>query len=113
MENNSCVGRMFVFILTVHLRVLVFTPHSELRERNVSVNVWVVNERWLFSLLWCSGVTSVTTNACHIFKDMQNPDWHLVNPKFNYSAIIFVIDTGLSVYVTPLVSFVCVLTKEA
>ncbi|XP_056625692.1 glycerophosphoinositol inositolphosphodiesterase GDPD2 [Triplophysa dalaica] len=51
---------------------------SKLRERNVSVNVWVVNERWLFSLLWCSGVTSVTTNACHIFKDMKNPDWHLM-----------------------------------
>ncbi|KAA0709399.1 Glycerophosphoinositol inositolphosphodiesterase GDPD2 [Triplophysa tibetana] len=50
---------------------------SKLRERNVSVNVWVVNERWLFSLLWCSGVTSVTTNACHIFKDMKTPDWHL------------------------------------
>lgn len=49
----------------------------DLRERNVSVNVWVVNERWLFSLLWCSGVTSVTTNACHLFKDMQQPDWHL------------------------------------
>nr|XP_005173342.1 glycerophosphoinositol inositolphosphodiesterase GDPD2 isoform X2 [Danio rerio] len=50
---------------------------SELRKSNVSVNLWVVNERWLFSLLWCSGVSSVTTNACHLFKDMSKPDWHL------------------------------------
>ncbi|TRY97991.1 hypothetical protein DNTS_000307 [Danionella cerebrum] len=50
---------------------------SELRSINVSMNLWVVNERWLFSLLWCSGATSVTTNACHIFKNMSKPDWHL------------------------------------
>lgn len=50
---------------------------SELREKNVSVNLWVVNERWLFSLLWCSGASSVTTNACHILKNMSKPDWHL------------------------------------
>ncbi|XP_051716875.1 glycerophosphoinositol inositolphosphodiesterase GDPD2 [Ctenopharyngodon idella] len=55
---------------------------SELREKNVSVNLWVVNERWLFSLLWCSGASSVTTNACHIFKNMSKPDWHLEPKKY-------------------------------
>ncbi|XP_073676740.1 glycerophosphoinositol inositolphosphodiesterase GDPD2 [Garra rufa] len=50
---------------------------SEFRKNNVSVNLWVVNERWLFSLLWCSGASSVTTNACHILKNMSKPDWHL------------------------------------
>ncbi|XP_062381098.1 glycerophosphoinositol inositolphosphodiesterase GDPD2 isoform X2 [Sardina pilchardus] len=49
----------------------------ELRNKNVSVNLWVVNERWLFSLAWCSGASSVTTNACHIFNDMARPDWTL------------------------------------
>ncbi|XP_052010663.1 glycerophosphoinositol inositolphosphodiesterase GDPD2-like [Xyrauchen texanus] len=49
----------------------------ELREKNVSVNLWVVNERWLFSLLWCSGASSVTTNACHLLQNMSRPDWHL------------------------------------
>ncbi|XP_030621417.1 glycerophosphoinositol inositolphosphodiesterase GDPD2 [Chanos chanos] len=48
-----------------------------LRSRNISVNLWTVNERWLFSLAWCSGVSSVTTNACHLLKDMSKPDWHL------------------------------------
>ncbi|XP_066571239.1 glycerophosphoinositol inositolphosphodiesterase GDPD2 isoform X2 [Amia ocellicauda] len=50
---------------------------GELRQRNVSLNLYVVNEPWLFSLLWCSGVTSVTTNACHIFKNMTQPVWVL------------------------------------
>ncbi|KAM9470596.1 glycerophosphoinositol inositolphosphodiesterase GDPD2 [Clarias gariepinus] len=48
-----------------------------LTSHNVNVNLWVVNERWLFSLLWCAGASSVTTNTCHVFKDMSQPDWHL------------------------------------
>ncbi|KAM6952182.1 glycerophosphoinositol inositolphosphodiesterase GDPD2 [Lycodopsis pacificus] len=45
------------------------------RSKNVTVNMWVVNERWLFSLLWCAGASSVTTNSCHLLKDMEGPDW--------------------------------------
>lgn len=47
------------------------------RSRNVTVNMWVVNERWLFSLLWCAGASSVTTNSCHLLKDMDQPDWFM------------------------------------
>ncbi|XP_029113226.1 glycerophosphoinositol inositolphosphodiesterase GDPD2 [Scleropages formosus] len=49
----------------------------ELKRKNVTVNMWVVNDRWLFSLLWCAGVDSVTTNACHDLQKMDRPDWHL------------------------------------
>lgn len=73
LEMNADGGNF----LNVKYSSLSASVISELRERNVSVNVYVVNERWLFSLMWCSGVTSVTTNACHVFKDMKNPDWHL------------------------------------
>lgn len=48
-----------------------------LRNENVSINLWGVHERWLFSLVWCMGATSVTTNTCHVFKDMSRPDWYL------------------------------------
>ncbi|XP_029020296.2 glycerophosphoinositol inositolphosphodiesterase GDPD2 isoform X2 [Betta splendens] len=47
----------------------------ELRRSNVTVNLWTVNEPWLFSLLWCAGASSVTTNACHLLKDMERPHW--------------------------------------
>ncbi|XP_037316480.2 glycerophosphoinositol inositolphosphodiesterase GDPD2 isoform X1 [Pungitius pungitius] len=43
----------------------------------VTVNLWVVNERWLFSLMWCAGASSVTTNSCHLLKDMERPDWFM------------------------------------
>uniref|UniRef100_A0A8B9J297 Glycerophosphodiester phosphodiesterase domain containing 2 n=1 Tax=Amazona collaria TaxID=241587 RepID=A0A8B9J297_9PSIT len=44
---------------------------------NISVNLYVVNQPWLFSVLWCSGVSSVTTNACQVLKEMKRPIWLL------------------------------------
>ncbi|KAJ0002928.1 hypothetical protein NQD34_008077 [Periophthalmus magnuspinnatus] len=66
------------------------TEIRELRKTEVEVNLWVVNERWLFSLLWCAGASSVTTNACHILKDIEKPDW--IIPYHLYRKICFIVD---------------------
>ncbi|XP_035017997.2 glycerophosphoinositol inositolphosphodiesterase GDPD2 isoform X1 [Hippoglossus stenolepis] len=72
----------------------------ELREDNVTVNLWVVNERWLFSLLWCAGASSVTTNSCHLLKEMTGPDWVMAHLTYTIAWIVvdvlsFLIMTGL------------------
>uniref|UniRef100_G3PYE4 Glycerophosphodiester phosphodiesterase domain containing 2 n=1 Tax=Gasterosteus aculeatus aculeatus TaxID=481459 RepID=G3PYE4_GASAC len=56
----------------------------------VTVNLWVVNERWLFSLMWCAGASSVTTNSCHLLKDVKRPDW--VMAPLTYQAIWITVD---------------------
>ncbi|XP_072287007.1 glycerophosphoinositol inositolphosphodiesterase GDPD2 [Pyxicephalus adspersus] len=60
------------------------------RQDNVSMNLYVVNKPWLFSHLWCAGVTSVTSNAFHLLKDLNKPIWHL-DPD-NYLTIWIVAD---------------------
>uniref|UniRef100_A0A8C6WMK9 Glycerophosphodiester phosphodiesterase domain containing 4b n=1 Tax=Neogobius melanostomus TaxID=47308 RepID=A0A8C6WMK9_9GOBI len=40
---------------------------------NVSVNLYVVSEPWLFSVAWCCGVQSVTTNAPQLLSHMTQP----------------------------------------
>ncbi|XP_041653951.1 glycerophosphoinositol inositolphosphodiesterase GDPD2 isoform X2 [Cheilinus undulatus] len=65
---------------------------SDLRNRSIEVNLWVVNERWLFSLLWCAGASSVTTNSCHILKDMTEPDW--VMAPHTYKVIWVTVDVA-------------------
>lgn len=40
---------------------------------NISVNLYVVSEPWLFSLAWCCGVQSVTTNAPQLLRQMTRP----------------------------------------
>ncbi|KAM9180446.1 glycerophosphoinositol inositolphosphodiesterase GDPD2 isoform 1-T2 [Dugong dugon] len=51
-----------------------------LHQDNVWVNLFVVNKPWLFSLLWCAGVDSVTTNDCQLLQQMQYPIW-LIPPQ--------------------------------
>lgn len=79
------------------------TDIRELSKSDFKVNLWVVNERWLFSLLWCAGASSVTTNACHRLKEAQSPDWIL--PRRQYQIIWLTVDitsilimSGLFIY---------------
>uniref|UniRef100_A0A8C6WA36 Glycerophosphodiester phosphodiesterase domain containing 2 n=1 Tax=Nannospalax galili TaxID=1026970 RepID=A0A8C6WA36_NANGA len=51
-----------------------------LHQDNVSVNLFVVNKAWLFSLLWCAGVDSVTTNDCQLLQQIHHPTW-LIPPR--------------------------------
>ncbi|QRN82089.1 hypothetical protein JR338_06450 [Chloroflexota bacterium] len=43
------------------------------RDQGLGVNVYTIDESWLFSQYWLSGVTSVTTNNVQTFGDMQKP----------------------------------------
>ncbi|KAM8908656.1 glycerophosphoinositol inositolphosphodiesterase GDPD2 [Spinachia spinachia] len=60
----------------------------ELGGGGVAVNLWVVNQRWLFSLMWCAGATSVTTNSCHLLKDMERPDWLMAPRTYQMTWIV-------------------------
>nr|XP_020651505.1 glycerophosphoinositol inositolphosphodiesterase GDPD2 [Pogona vitticeps] len=66
------------------------TEIREYRRDNISVNLYVVNAPWLFSILWCAGVTSVTTNACQVLQGMERPLWLL--PRTTYQMIWIVTD---------------------
>ncbi|XP_069842824.1 glycerophosphoinositol inositolphosphodiesterase GDPD2 isoform X2 [Dendropsophus ebraccatus] len=67
------------------------------RQDNISVNLFVVNKPWLFSHVWCAGATSVTTNACHLFKDLKQPIW-LLDPD-NYLIIWIVADVVALIHI--------------
>ncbi|XP_023501472.1 glycerophosphodiester phosphodiesterase domain-containing protein 5 isoform X2 [Equus caballus] len=52
--------------------------HQELRDYaswNLSVNLYTVNAPWLFSLLWCAGVPSVTSDNSHTLSQVSSPLW--------------------------------------
>jgi hypothetical protein len=43
------------------------------RSEGLGVNVYTIDEPWLFSQFWLSGVTSVTTNNVHNFNQLDRP----------------------------------------
>ncbi|XP_068103730.1 glycerophosphoinositol inositolphosphodiesterase GDPD2 isoform X2 [Hyperolius riggenbachi] len=60
------------------------------RRDNVSVNLFVVNEPWLFSHVWCAGANSVTSNSFQLLSALKRPIW-LLDPV-NYLIIWIVAD---------------------
>ncbi|XP_013860630.1 glycerophosphoinositol inositolphosphodiesterase GDPD2 [Austrofundulus limnaeus] len=78
----------------------------ELRSKNISVNLWTVNERWLFSLLWCAGASSVTTNSCHLLKDMEQPHWTMEPSTYRTIWIVVNISSIL------IMIFLCILQQK-
>ncbi|KAK6296088.1 hypothetical protein J4Q44_G00338010 [Coregonus suidteri] len=63
------------------LRYSQASPYDirEFSRSNVSVTLYTVNEPWLFSVLWCSGVSSVSSEAPNILKKVPYPIW-LMSP---------------------------------
>uniref|UniRef100_A0A3B3TVM7 Glycerophosphodiester phosphodiesterase domain containing 5 n=1 Tax=Poecilia latipinna TaxID=48699 RepID=A0A3B3TVM7_9TELE len=47
---------------------------------NISLTLYTVNEPWLFSMLWCSGVSAVSSEAPHILRKVPSPIW-LMSPR--------------------------------
>lgn len=46
---------------------------------NLSVNLYTVNEPWLYSILWCAGVQSVTSDSSHVLRKVPFPIWLMVS----------------------------------
>ncbi|XP_051973748.1 glycerophosphodiester phosphodiesterase domain-containing protein 5 isoform X2 [Xyrauchen texanus] len=61
--------------LTLHYSQARAQDIRQFSHSNVSVNVYPVNEPWLYSLVWCSGVQSVSSDAPHILKKVPVPIW--------------------------------------
>ncbi|XP_029463112.1 glycerophosphoinositol inositolphosphodiesterase GDPD2 [Rhinatrema bivittatum] len=59
-------------------------------QKDGQVNLYVVDKPWLFSVLWCAGVSSVTTNACHVLQHLKQPSWLI--PPDTYQMIWIVTD---------------------
>ncbi|KAM3934769.1 glycerophosphodiester phosphodiesterase domain-containing protein 5-like [Leptodactylus fuscus] len=71
-------------------------PYSEMSQRdisayaaaNITTNLYVISEPWLFSLAWCSGAHSVTTNNIPLLKKMKEPMFLLTPAEYNLMWIL-------------------------
>jgi glycerophosphoryl diester phosphodiesterase len=52
------------------------------RNQGLGVNVYTIDEPWLFSQFWLSGVTSVTTNNVHTFSQLEQPYLNLPYSRY-------------------------------
>lgn len=70
---------------------------------NLSVNLYIVNEPWLYSLLWCSGVQSVTSDNPQVLSRMLSPSWLMAPDEYSLiwitaDLISFIIIVGVFIF---------------
>ncbi len=52
------------------------------RDQGLGVNIYVIDEPWLFSQFWLSGVTSVTTNNIQTFSQLEKPNLNVPYSRY-------------------------------
>ncbi|XP_031817201.1 glycerophosphodiester phosphodiesterase domain-containing protein 4 isoform X2 [Sarcophilus harrisii] len=75
---------------------------KEYEKYGIFTNIYVVNEPWLYSLAWCAGVHSVTTNTIQILKKIKRP-YFLMTPN-EYMKMWILLDF-LSAFIITIVFF--------
>ncbi|XP_051952708.1 glycerophosphodiester phosphodiesterase domain-containing protein 5-like isoform X2 [Xyrauchen texanus] len=55
---------------------------------NISTNLYVISQPWLYSLAWCAGAHSVTTNALHALKKLQRPMFLMTPAEYSLMWIL-------------------------
>lgn len=68
-------------VLKLGLNPFVSLSLRNYSQSNINLTLHTINEPWLFSLLWCSGVSSVSSEAPHVLNKVPYPVWIMVrNP---------------------------------
>uniref|UniRef100_A0A3B3XTL9 GP-PDE domain-containing protein n=1 Tax=Poecilia mexicana TaxID=48701 RepID=A0A3B3XTL9_9TELE len=70
--------------LTIHYRKISHHDIQVYLAHNVSVTVYPVNEPWLYSVLWCSGVPSVSSDAPQVLQKVPYPVWLMSHSAYNF-----------------------------
>ncbi|XP_029924750.1 glycerophosphodiester phosphodiesterase domain-containing protein 5 [Myripristis murdjan] len=77
-------------IVKLNLHYSAMSPElvSEYAAVNISTNLYVISEPWLYSLAWCTGVQSVTTNAPQLLSTMSAPLFLMTPDEYNLMWIL-------------------------
>ncbi|XP_070329058.1 glycerophosphodiester phosphodiesterase domain-containing protein 4 isoform X1 [Odocoileus virginianus] len=91
------IGRLFtieqltkekITRINVDYKNLFHNGLKEYKAANITINVYLVNEPWLFSLVWCSSIHSVTTDNLEVLKQINHP-YYFMTPNFYMFMWIF------------------------
>uniref|UniRef100_M3YLJ7 GP-PDE domain-containing protein n=1 Tax=Mustela putorius furo TaxID=9669 RepID=M3YLJ7_MUSPF len=82
----------------------VFCFYSrDYKAANIKINLYLVNEPWLYSLAWCSKIHSVTTDNIHILSQLDQP-YFLMTPGY-YMFMWLLLDSVSAVLIVTVFSF--------
>ncbi|XP_045412894.1 glycerophosphodiester phosphodiesterase domain-containing protein 4 [Lemur catta] len=74
--------------INVDYKNLVYSKLGDYKAANIKINLYIVNEPWLFSLAWCSSISSVTTDNIPLLSQINHP-YYFMTPRFYMFMWIF------------------------
>lgn len=74
--------------LNLHYSSMSTELISEYAAVNITTNLYVISQPWLYSLAWCTGVHSVATNAPQILSTMSSPLFLMSPDEYNLMWIL-------------------------
>ncbi|GAB1602936.1 glycerophosphodiester phosphodiesterase domain-containing protein 5-like [Argonauta hians] len=76
-EEVDELRRLQISHVNLQYNIMTDDEIQQYVSHNISTNIYLVNTHWMYSLYWCLGIHSVTTDYCHILNKIEKPIWHL------------------------------------
>uniref|UniRef100_A0A4X1UIG2 GP-PDE domain-containing protein n=1 Tax=Sus scrofa TaxID=9823 RepID=A0A4X1UIG2_PIG len=89
--------------VNVDYKRLFYNGLREYKAANISINLYIINEPWLFSLAWCSRIQSVTTDNIQVLNKINHP-YYFMTPNF-YMFIWILMDCVSAVFIVAIFYF--------
>lgn len=74
--------------LNLHYSTMSQQQISKYRSVNITTNLYVISQPWLYTLAWCAGAQSVTTNSVHILSGITKPLFLMTPEDYNLMWIL-------------------------
>uniref|UniRef100_A0A8D1ZTW8 GP-PDE domain-containing protein n=1 Tax=Sus scrofa TaxID=9823 RepID=A0A8D1ZTW8_PIG len=106
------IGRLFtieqltkqnITRINVDYKRLFYNGLREYKAANININLYVINEPWLFSLAWCSRIQSVTTDNIQVLNKINHP-YYFMTPNF-YMLMWILMDCASAIFIVAIFYF--------
>ncbi|XP_006882990.1 PREDICTED: glycerophosphodiester phosphodiesterase domain-containing protein 4 [Elephantulus edwardii] len=106
------VGRLYplqklsdekIRIINVDYKELFYSGLRDYKAANITINLYIVNKPWLFSLAWCSRIHSVTTDNIKLLSEIDHPHFFMT-PRY-YMFIWLLIDCISAILISAIFCF--------
>nr|KAF6465235.1 glycerophosphodiester phosphodiesterase domain containing 4 [Rousettus aegyptiacus] len=64
--------------INVDYKKLFYNGLRDYKAANININLYIVNEPWLYSLAWCSRIHSVTTDNIQLLRQINHPYFFMI-----------------------------------
>ncbi|XP_058401525.1 glycerophosphodiester phosphodiesterase domain-containing protein 4 isoform X1 [Diceros bicornis minor] len=90
-------------IINVDYKKLFYNGLRDYKAANITINLYIVNEPWLYSLAWCSRIHSVTTDNIQILSQLNHP-YFFMTPSY-YMFMWLFLDSVSAVFIVAIFYF--------